>query len=306
MCTATAGTVRIQGATWDAFVLWLRPLTKRLDLGTVAACPILFAALLRAFGALLFDGGYPIYMYRHLIAGAQKRYLHLRGGLPAAWDFLSKWEVLEPLQHRPPVPEPLMRAMGAVALGWGWSRWCGALMLAFAGACRPGEVLRATRGELVLPSDVLSTSQVAFLKIGSPKTRHRGGGRVQHVKIEDPVVVSFVAKVFGKLDRDEKLYGASDSAFRRRWDYVLKVLGVPQSARVTPGGIRGGGAIAAYRRGVPIADIMWRMRLRQQKTLEHYLQELAAEDVLAGLPKPAARAVGAAAECFPYWLSRFS
>ena len=38
-----------------------------------------------------------------------------------------------------------------------------------------------------------------------------------------------------------------------------------------------------YRKRVPIQDILWRLRLRTQGTLESYLQETAASAVLASL-----------------------
>ena len=77
----------------------------------------------------------------------------------------------------------------------------------------------------------------------------------------------------------------SAGAYRTRWDRVLQVLQVPKSAGLTPGSLRGGGAVAAYRRGVPITELLWQMRLKHAVTLEHYLQEVAAVSVAAELPE---------------------
>lgn len=41
----------------------------------------------------------------------------------------------------------------------------------------------------------------------------------------------------------------------------------------------------AYRRGESIPQILWRMRLVNQATLESYLQELAADSMLVQLPE---------------------
>ena len=89
------------------------------------------------------------------------------------------------------------------------------------------------------------------------------------------------------LDRWILACGSSNSAsaFRTRWEKILDAFAVPKSHRPTPAGVRGGGAILAYKRGEPIQDIMWRMRLVSQNTLEHYLRELAAESLLAKLPE---------------------
>ena len=78
-------------------------------------------------------------------------------------------------------------------------------------------------------------------------------------------------------------------------------LGGAQFEHLTPGGLRGGGAVEAYRRGLPVSEIQWRMRLKHQHTLEFYLQELGAVSALAGLNSSAARRVRAAAACFDSW-----
>ncbi len=65
---------------------------------------------------------------------------------------------------------------------------------------------------------------------------------------------------------------------------ILAELLVPKELNVTPGGTRGGGAVAAYIKGVHMQDLLWKMRLRQQRTLESYLQECAAQTLLARLP----------------------
>ena len=44
-----------------------------------------------------------------------------------------------------------------------------------------------------------------------------------------------------------------------------------------------GGCVSAHKRGVPIADLMWKMRLAHAKTLGHYLQEVTAVSILPAL-----------------------
>jgi hypothetical protein len=61
-------------------------------------------------------------------------------------------------------------------------------------------------------------------------------------------------------------------------------------------------AILAYKRGEPIQDIMWRMRLVSQSTLESYLQELAAESLLAKLPEHCRVKIRSAASFYPFCL----
>ena len=73
---------------------------------------------------------------------------------------------------------------------------------------------------------------------------------------------------FGGLGRDERLFPLSPSAYRSRWDKCLKTLGLEGLVDVTPGGLRGGGAVAAYHCGGAIADIQWKLRLKHMGTLE--------------------------------------
>ena len=71
--------------------------------------------------------------------------------------------------------------------------------------------------------------------------------------------------------------------YRKRWDKLLRALGIPADFHLTPGGLRGGGAVAAYRRGDQVSEIQWRMRLQHVGTLAFYLQEVAALSVIPRL-----------------------
>lgn len=64
---------------------------------------------------------------------------------------------------------------------------------------------------------------------------------------------------------------------------LLRHLDVSEGLRLTPGGLRGGGAVCRYRAGAPLPDLQWAMRLKHQGTLEHYLQEVAAVTALTDI-----------------------
>ena len=68
-----------------------------------------------------------------------------------AWDLLARWEMVQPVTHRPPLPKVLLDAMISLALTWGWIRWASLTFLAFHGAMRVGEPLKAKRSDLLLP-----------------------------------------------------------------------------------------------------------------------------------------------------------
>lgn len=222
--------------------------------------------------------------YRQLLAHLQKEIPGLRAHLGPGWETVTKWELLEPVQHRPPLPEPLLEACVALGLKWGWFTWTGCLALCFFGACRIGEVLGARRSDLLTPSDLLSEEPKLYLRIGNPKSRRRGAN-IQYTTVDIPFWTNLICKIFEDLPRDARLYEATPSAFRTRWNAVLKQIGVDSRHRLTPGSLRAGGAIAAHKRGLGINDLLWKLRLQHLKTLSHYLQETTAVSVLPSLPE---------------------
>ena len=227
---------------------------------------------------------------------AQQNFSELRQHLSPAWQLLTKWEILQPVQHRKPLHFVLFQALVVMALLKNWRRWAGTLVLGFEGIARISEVLRATRADLVLPSDQFSsTFFAAFLRVLNPKTKRRGKGKVQHLKLSNKPAVAFLERCFASLDPDLCLFPLSAAAFRSRWEHLLDELLVPKQMRPTPASIRGGGAIMAYQRGETISDIMWRMRVSSQPTLEHYLQEMAADSIMTRLPETCKHRIKSAA-----------
>ena len=214
------------------------------------------------------------------------------------WDNVHRWEILQPAVHRVPLPASILRAMVSIAVQWNWPRFAGAICIAYFGITRPGEVLRATRKDLVLAEDLLlPPSSTAYLRIENAKSRRRGKHRVQHASVVNGDVTSFLSRVFGGLSYDELLYPISGSSFRRRWDRKDK--------RLTPGSLRGGGALEEYRAGTDLQRILWRMRIRHLVTLEHYVQEVAGESFVAELSPEARRRIRLFSELFLPTLTGF-
>ena len=142
-----------------------------------------------------------------------------------------------------------------------------------------------------MPADSFEPHGAAlFLRVKRPKTLRRGRGRVQHVKLAHPDVVECLQKIFGDLNEFLPLFLLSPSAFRTRWNKLLTALEIPFHLWPMPG--------MAYKHGEPIAYILWRMRLVSQNTLEHYLQELAAESFLVKLSETTKVRIGLAASFY--------
>ena len=286
----------LQQRVWLQFSVWLESQLSEEAKEQIFWCPALLAVMLKTYGLFLFSSGRALYEFRHLLVVAQQSFSELRQHLSPAWQLLTKWEILQPVQHRKPLHFVLFQALVVMALLKNWRRWAGTLVLGFEGIARISEVLRATRADLVLPSDQFSsTFFAAFLRVLNPKTKRRGKGKVQHLKLSNKPAVAFLERCFACLDPDLCLFPLSAAAFRSRWEHLLDELLVPKQMRPTPASIRGGGAIMAYQRGETISDIMWRMRVSSQPTLEHYLQEMAADSIMTRLPETCKHRIKSAA-----------
>ena len=136
---------------------------------------------------------------------------------------------------------------------------------------------------MVLPGDLCTDVEAAFLRLQRFKSLLRQPARVQHMRIADSYAVKLLSVIFGRFESDELLFPGSHHQYRKRWDLLLQDFMIPKSAGSTPGCLRGGSAVFHYHSGKPIADILWMMRLRSQTTLESYLQEVAALNVLGAL-----------------------
>ena len=296
---------------WKAFRAWCEQELTSEAFDSLIRVPALLSSMIESFGCHLFESGQSLYLLRQLITFVQRTFPASRGNLHASWQLVSKWEQIQPLKHRTPLPLVIFRAMVVVGLQWQWFRWVGITLLAFEGICRPGEPLNATRGDLLLARDlVVENPASVFLRICNPKGRRRGIGVVQHCKIVNLQVSRYLDFAFGQLASGTKLYPGSHSSYRRRWDVILNFLKVPVSAGLTPASLRGGGAIAAYRNDEEIAKLLWKMRLRNIDTLQHYLQEVGAVSCFAELPSVSKGRIQDAALLFDlllgmYWLPSF-
>ena len=291
---------------WKSFRLWSLGRLSSEAFESLSSNPATIGLLVESYGKFLFSEGQSLYILRQLITYIQRCSPMLRGAMAVPWQLVNKWEIVEPLRHRTPMPLVIYRAMVSVAFIWRWYRWAAICMLTFEGLCRPGETLNAVRSDLLLCRDlVVEDAATIFLRIGKPKGRRRGIGTVQHTKISNLQLAKFLEWLLGDLDRRAPLYPGSPSAFRKRWDAILSWLNVPTQLALTPASLRSGGAIAAYRCDTELTKIMWTMRVRNVETLQHYLQEMGAASIFAELPKCSRERIQSTALMFPALLDIF-
>ena len=207
-------TIAIQSRVWKKFDAWIHGKFSGEACQQVFLCPMIAAQLLRQYGLHCYESGGALYELRHLLVSAGQQYPAVKPMLGPAWDILARWEEIRPVQHRIPLPEVLFKAMFAAAVAKGWRRWAATFLLGYEGIARIGEVLQALRRDLVLPSDLFDYEhKAAFLRVRKPKSRRRGRGRVQHLKIDRPEVVSFLDTVFCELESFLPLFPLSAIAF---------------------------------------------------------------------------------------------
>ena len=199
---------------YDLFLAWVAQALSAEAGASLLARPGNVGELAKQFGFVLFEERHSLYMYRQLLTHLLRESPSVRPLLGSSWQLVSKWERLEPVEHRVPVPFVLLRAMASVRLLWDWGRFTAVLLLTFFGITQPGEVLKSKRRELLLPGDLIAESQSAmYLKILGLKTKFRGLGLVQHTKIDNLDVTSFCQKLCGPLPGVTALYRGSPAAF---------------------------------------------------------------------------------------------
>ncbi|CAL1159368.1 unnamed protein product, partial [Cladocopium goreaui] len=281
---AEATTKRMQSCL-DSFAVWL---ASGLSLDAIGWDFVAGPLALRAYGMYLFSEGFPRYMYVCTITAMQDTYPHLRPFFSSAWQIDRKWQQFEPGHCRPVLSAPIFRAITSLCLLWKWYRWLGITLIGFLGMLHPAEFIHLVGADILLPEDTLSDSPVFYVHIRNPKTARLA--RKQHCKIDDSTVLAYVTAVFGDLQPAAPLFLGGSSAYRRRWNLVLDKLGIAVSMHrrgATPAVLRGSGATALYLQSEDLSLIQWRGRWAQLKTVEHYIQEVAGQSLLAQMsPHP--------------------
>ena len=100
---------------WDAFVGWLRERLSDSAVLSLFSCASLLALVLRDYADELYKAGASLGSYRQLLAHSQKLPPLLRPHLKPAWEMVSRWEDLQPVCHRTPLPEIILKTLICLA-----------------------------------------------------------------------------------------------------------------------------------------------------------------------------------------------
>lgn len=102
------------------------------------------------------------------------------------------------------MPGPVALAVLATSMLWGWTQFAGVFALMWAGLLRPGDLLAATRADLLLPSDGDETLPFGLLSIRDPKTRV-SNARHQTAKLDMPDMLRIIELFLGPLPPHQRL-----------------------------------------------------------------------------------------------------
>ena len=226
------------------------------------------SAVVVAYLQWAYDAGHPHSHGSYVIAGLQFRWPALRTHMKPAWAVQRRWAQLLPPMVRTPMPWTVLLAMCSTAVVWGWPSFALLLLLGFHCMLRPGEIAALRRGHLRLTSDSYSKN-VGVVALTTSKTATRAA-RIQSVTITDVWLLQRLDRHFGTWPEKAPLCSGGTTAFTRRFMACLQSLRL--AGRFTPGGLRGGGAVAHFEEHANLGALQFRGRWENPRSMLHYLQ----------------------------------
>jgi hypothetical protein len=159
--TLLAATVVRRRGLYSSYEAWVAEGEGQTISSLVYAGPRYISDSLAAYGEFLYSRGDAHGTFVDTINSVVDKFRHLRRQLQAAKDVAEAWKLLMPVANHVPTPESLMLAMVALALAWGWEDVATLIYLSFVCMLRPGEALRLTFADVLLPSRLLTSDLVA-------------------------------------------------------------------------------------------------------------------------------------------------
>ncbi|CAE7778977.1 unnamed protein product [Symbiodinium sp. CCMP2592] len=261
-----------------------------------------FCEYLVAFGNDLYASGGPYWHFAETINSLTSLKPSLRRQVQGAWDLAYTWLAEEPSVHHTAMPAQVLVAVLSTCLLWGWIKEAGIFALCWGALLRAGEAVKATRRDVVFPSDALWGQTYVLIKIQEPKTRGRAA-RHQSAKLEPYDLIEVCRLAFEALPKGAKLWPMTPQTLRRRLYDVLTRLGMPRSGGserpLDLGSLRPGGATYLLQQTEDSELVRRRGRWISHRVMEIYLQEVSASTFLADLAPTARELVLAASSAFP-------
>lgn len=242
----------------------------------------------------LENKGGTLSLVKHAVLACQHLMPQLRGRLATAWENVRVWEEQRKTRLRPPIPVPIWAFMTGLARGHAlvsssqkkrheWNMVALLLELGVLCLLRPGELFRLRGTDFALPGDFSLSQHHAAVRIVSPKNR-RQFGEEQFVALQNPNTIAWLRHT-GLVGSDDLLWAGSANRFSKLFKQLASELWL-EDCNFTPGSLRPGGATMMYGRGLSISQLRFAGRWTAEKSLEHYIQQAMATQILNRL-KPA-------------------
>ncbi|CAK0794315.1 unnamed protein product, partial [Prorocentrum cordatum] len=244
----------------------------------VVQLPRLVSNIVASYGQVLYSRGRSLKHYTETIDAIVDVEKSLRRHMGAAWDVSQAWQYAVPTRHRFPTSLPVLRALVALALSWRWIDMAVLIFLAFTCMLRPGEAHGLTYSDILLPPQLMADNEVCYVKVREPKARW-AVARMEHARCDEVALVRLLAVLAAGQPPGRKIFSGSYQQFRRRHDALVHFLGIA--------------ATEAH-------GLTW----RQLKSMEIYIQEVAAVAFVPNLSQASRELVGSFAAALPGLLAR--
>ena len=231
-------------------------------------------------------------LVKHALLGCQHLSPKLKGHLTCAWENMRTWEEQASTRLRPPLPVPLWVMLVGLARGHGWvssnadtrHEWfIFALLLEVGLLCllRPGEICKLRHTDFAMPGELSMGSGQAAVRVTSPKNRRQFGGQ-QFVSLSHPNVIAWLNLLLVE-GKDDKVWTRRPAHFSKLFRQLISELKL-EGCKFTPGSLRPGGATMFFNEGTPIPTLRFLGRWTVEKSLEHYIQQAVATQILNRIP----------------------
>ena len=184
------------------------------------------AKYLALYGQHMYEWGDAVGSYVDTILSVVDQERSLRKMLTAAWDTAESWKLLMPWSNHVPTPPTVLLAMFSLSVIWDWPDMGLFILTAFCALLRPGEVMKLTRSDVLLPSDLMTTRRHAFIHLRDPKMR-RILARRDHVCVEEPLLLELLEVWLPRLKPEQRLFPMKPENMRKYHNVLVTFFGIP-------------------------------------------------------------------------------
>ena len=199
-----------------------------------------------------------------VLAGIQ-HFLVRKRVLPSSWTLMSIWNVWEMPLRTPPLPVGVLLALVGQALSDGFGSLAAALMVAWRGFLRTGELLSMRFCHFHVAGSKIVLA-LPLTKIGQRR------GQQEVIAFDCTICARLLQNAAAKSTATDLLVPLGPYWFRNWWDHALLRLDVP-SHIFKPYAIRRGGASWHFATTGNLEQTVFKGRWAQMATARTYIQE---------------------------------